>query len=193
MIMWTHDNEANNLPWVVPVAKGGTHTGGPRPGNCYEEWASFANQLTSPKTLKCPSDKRTIAAESFTTKPVGGFYNPKYQNNAVSYFIGLDAGRSGGAQNTFDKSQTHVLAGDTNLKVAIPGEGCGSSGVNNAAGLDPRAGTPVLAWTNALHGLSGNLALADGSVHAIAKSQLIKIMKKADDPNSPRVHALMPK
>lgn len=192
LIMWVNDNEANNLPWQVPVAQGGTKAAG-KAGDPYREWRTVAAQLSSPKTFACPSDKRVKIAQSFTTKQDGGFYNPSYQNNSISYWVGLDAGLvyvNGNPVGKFENAQQHIVTGDSNLRVQSPSVNC-SSGVNNAAQLDPKAAAPVLQWTNAIHGLVGNLAQADGSVHSVPKGELIRLMSKGDDNGS--VHVIMAK
>ena len=199
MIMWTHDNEANNFPWRVPESAGGTLLGTvanpqTRDVNCWQEWATFAPQLTTPKTLVCPSDKRARVAETFTTSNSRrGFMNPTYQNNALSYFIGLDAGvvdLGGGRVLKIENAQQHVVTGDINIRNDGAGVGC-SSGVNTAVQLNPRNAGTQTAWTNAIHGLSGNLATADGSVHSVVTGGMIELMRAGDDNGS--IHMLFPK
>ncbi len=141
-------------------------------------------------------------ADSWTTSPEGGFLHGNYQNNAVSYFIGLDAGTmsrnpAAGDYTTimaWDRAQDQAITGDRNIRVDGGPGGC-SAGVNNAwtVSVKNQDGTPKTsqcAWTNAVHGLQGNLAILDGSVSIVNQNGLIEEMRKSDDNGS--VHFLMP-
>src|SRR5207253_799805 len=95
---------------------------------------------------------RKIAVD-FSYSPIGGFLNPSYKNNAASYLIGL---------HSFYDDPRSVLSGDRNVRYDTIQTAC-STGIGSTLGIfaDPRA-TPR--WTNAIHGLSGNVLLTDGSV-----------------------------
>jgi len=189
LILWTHDNERNNFPWRVPVADGGTQAGG-KSGNAWFEFAWASNQIESPKVLVCPADRETkLKADNWGRTPEGGFVHQNYRNNAVSYFVGIDAGYVGGALS-IENAQEHILIGDRNLRVDRVGQGC-SSGINNAASILVRGNPTVAQWTNAVHGFQGNLALVDGSVQQTTTSQMLDYFERGDDNGN--VHILLPK
>ena len=192
MLLWTHDNERNNFAWRVHVRDGGTQiprAEGGKAANAWVEFAWYSNQIVSPKVLACPSDKeRSRLADSWGQNPQGGFVHNSYRGNALSYFCGVDAGYVGG-QLSIDQAQEHVIVGDRNLQTDDRGNDC-SSGINNASEIRSR---PIerAAWTNAVHGLQGNLGLADGSVHQTTTSEMHEYFARADD--NGRVHILMPR
>ena len=189
LLLWAQDNERNNFPWRVPVADGGTQTPD-RPGNAWAELAWASNQLESPKILVCPSDRETKRmADSWSPFADGGFVNPGYRGNALSYFVGLDAGFVGGAL-ALEESQEHILTGDRNLRVDRTGQKC-SSGVNNAAAILVRDNPSVATWTNSVHGSRGHLALVDGSVRIYDARQMLDLFQRGDDNGN--VHLLMPR
>jgi prepilin-type N-terminal cleavage/methylation domain-containing protein len=197
--MWVHDHERNTFPFrirAVPVAGGGYDPDEGTVGAAFDDnpWFQFSwisNELTSPKILVCPSDKKKLVANGWTTAP-GGFLNPAYQNNACSYIIGLDAGYfSATGTLAYDQAQRHLLTGDRNIRCTTPGgRGC-SSGVMNAAECVTRPMDANINWTNVIHGLIGNLATVDNSVVSADKAQLQQILAFADD--NGYVHLLIPR
>jgi len=88
-----------------------------------------------------------------------------------------------------EESSEHVLTGDYNMRVSGR-SGC-SSGVNNASQVTVDLNTRIAdtEWTNNVHGLSGNLALADGSAHQTTSEDLQLFIGKGDDNGS--VHLLL--
>ena len=83
----------------------------------------------------------------------------------------------------------HVIAGDRNLRT--DGFGPCSSGVNNIWQINGRNPSTVAAYTNSIHKMKGNCAVADGHVEqANSRSALTNLMSTADDNGS--VHLLLP-
>lgn len=109
---------------------------------------SMSNELSTPKVLWCPADKREPAT-NFTWLPPSN----------ISYFVGLNA-----AEN-FPQS---ILAGDRNLT---------TNGVPVTMGLLPVTTNTVLGWSRAMHKRSGNLALGDGSVQPTTESRLQDLVR----------------
>jgi hypothetical protein len=110
-------------------------------------FCTMSNELSSPKILFCPEDRKRKTASDF-----GSDFNRTH----VSYFVGIDAERKSSLQM--------ILAGDDNLLVA--GKPV-QSGILNLATNAPVEWTKERikktwseGWVHAL----GNLALADGSV-----------------------------
>jgi prepilin-type N-terminal cleavage/methylation domain-containing protein/prepilin-type processing-associated H-X9-DG protein len=149
----------------------------------------MSNELSTPKILNCPSDNwHTLAATNFTypdllgcgiptgaplMAPVGG-------QTKISYFINGDANES--------DSQS-IMYGDVNIGYAATAAANVAAGYsfNQANATAPRTQIPskaldytawaaaTTAWSftpNDMHGKSGNLALADGSVQTATISQL---------------------
>lgn len=101
----------------------------------------MSNELSTPKILTCPLDKRT-AATNFTD----------FNNSHVSYFAGLDADES--RPGTF-------LAGDGNI----------TNGQQRIKGMLFLQANQNIGWTKELHNQTGNVAMWDGSVQQIANKQ----------------------
>ena len=96
MLMWVNDHEANNFPFRVSLGDGGSYIA---PGEASPPWAGLrnnswfqfawiSNELSDPKILVDPADKKKVAAPDFFQ-----FANsPTYKNNSCSYCMQLDAG-----------------------------------------------------------------------------------------------------
>jgi len=194
IIQWVHDSEGANLPWRIPTADGGIMDAA-LAGNLWYTWLFESNYLESPKILVCPSDKKPkppLVADNWFNTPNGGFTHQNYRNNAVSYWIGLDAGTThqGNNNNVYaaEKLQGAAINGDPNIMVDGTSTCSALPGGVVVPQMTPRNATTRTAWTNAVHGFVGNVGLFDGSVQAASTSQLIEIMKESDDNNS--VHIL---
>ena len=57
--------------------------------NAWYQFLSFSNEVRDPRVLVCPSDAVARPAKNYSLLADGGFLNPRYQNNAVSYALGL--------------------------------------------------------------------------------------------------------
>ena len=154
-LVWANDNDSK-WPWLVNAADGGLNNlngGSPISANPYIHFAWVSNELVTPAVLICPSDKAKLSkgATDFGKNINGGFQHINYQNNAVSFFVGLDA--------NYAKAPESMLTGDRNINVSR-NKTCGTVGVPATAvdGLDSNVG-----FTNGIHRLSGNVGLADGS------------------------------
>jgi prepilin-type N-terminal cleavage/methylation domain-containing protein len=170
-IMWVHDNDAYSCHWRVPMKYGGLGCNNPGPGwgNAYAragdawyQWAHISNQLMSPKVLLCPADKEKALNMANTWPEL--FIK---QNSAVSIGVGVDASAGpNGVLFPFEQSQAHIMSVDRNLQ--NDGVGSCSAGIRNIFLGSWNPGTKKLsgkvAWTNALHGIYGNLGMVDGSV-----------------------------
>ena len=196
--MWVEDSEGNSFPWRVLLSMGGTQPdSGIKPGNAYREFLTISNELSTPKSLVCPSDKKKFPATEFGTTPNGGLANPGFANNSISYFISLDAGtryRGGKTVPAFDEAQNQVVTGDRNFQVDLPAGAGGicSAGVNNASTILtlPLSGNAL--YNKEIHVLGGNLALADGSARFTRNSEFGRAMQETDDSGNGLVHLLLP-
>ena len=199
IVQFAHDSEAGNVPWAIDYATGEGTWKHPSPDakDIWFQWAWMSNSIGSPKVLVCPSDKQTTVVADSWGFQAGGLPWNGVQNNACSYFIGLDAGAlsrtiNGKAYNNYlslDQSQNHCVTGDRNFSVDAPSVGCSRMAAAVAKLVNGGATATVAAWTNGLmHGVVGDLAILDGSVQAVNTSGLREIMKRADDNGS--VHIL---
>ena len=198
-IIWVHDHEKNALPWRVDCTDDGTKVpNGVDCGfsglnnNAYFQFGWVSNELNTPKILACPADKQVKVADSFNRDPSGGFFNGTYQNNSISYALGLDAGANGkgGAILPFENSQNHILITDRHMQVTDGQGGC-SSGVSPAwiiNGIKSPSRTPAhsswLIKPNYGHGPIGIVALCDGSAQKCVRKDLNDLLDQADDNGS---------
>ncbi len=104
-------------------------------GEVFRHFRAMSNELSTPKVLVCPSDKRKTAS-NFSV----------LSNANISYFVSLDA------QSTFPQA---LLAGDRNLM---------TNGVPVGSGLLELTTNLTVGWTAVMHKNTGNLVLGDGSV-----------------------------
>jgi type II secretory pathway pseudopilin PulG len=146
--IWEGDN-GGKYPMKVSVTNGGAMEVVVN-GDVSAIFRAMSNELSTPKTLRCPQDtKRTVATDF-----AGGLSGAN-----ISYFVGLDAN---------DQYPQMILAGDDNLAV---------NGVRVHPGLLNLSTNAAVEWTeNERHGLPqqwsfrnqhfriGNIGLADGSV-----------------------------
>ena len=195
-IMWINDSEIVDLPWRVPQSEDGTRSATNRSTEAWKEFLSVEKYLPDPRVLACPADKeRNRSFVVNWSEGAKGLRNPKYRNNAVSYFLNLDCGAktdSQGVDSSWLLAQSHVLAGDRNLRVDEQGAIC-SVGIVNVA--EVRTGNAKdhwgsTAWTDSLHNEKGNLAVADGSVVTAAQSTLRSLLSESNDRGS--IHLLIP-
>jgi prepilin-type processing-associated H-X9-DG protein len=122
--------------------------------NLYVQFAAISNFLATPKPLADPADMRRALQPAWhwgTTQ--GGLWNPGFQNNSVSYFLGLHGDM---------RMPREVLAGDRNLFASGFVSSC-SSGLSPVTVLERDAAR----WTNDVHGLTGNVLFFDGSVKQV--------------------------
>ena len=128
IVQFAHDSEAGNVPWAIDYATGEGTWKHPSPDakDIWFQWAWMSNSIGSPKVLVCPSDKQTTVVADSWGFQAGGLPWNGVQNNACSYFIGLDAGAlsrtiNGKAYNNYlslDQSQNHCVTGDRNFSAS---------------------------------------------------------------------------
>jgi prepilin-type N-terminal cleavage/methylation domain-containing protein len=219
--LWISDNDKNNLPYrvnwrdgglLVPTGDAGPPGGFDVPGigtypiglrnNVFLQFLWLYKDLNDPGVLACPADKDRKIASSWINDVNGGFAHANYQNKAVSYTIGLDAGVTydpsvSGAVLNWAGSQTHVLLTERHMEFNGQNASCSASvgvayTVQNKGVTGP--GTPAnVGWKEnnpKLHSKVGDVALADGSAHTTTKKQLDELLDQGDDNGS--LHFLYP-
>jgi hypothetical protein len=163
-----HDQQ---MAWRVTTAEGGNFDH-PLKNNAFIQFSILSNLVASPRILIDPAEDRPTArgATEWSNQLQGGLLHPSFGNNAVSYFLGLDGNFT---------TPASILSGDRNLRHGGV-SGC-SSGVTPAANLAGGGPSGVAAWTNGVHGVSGNIVLYDGSVHEVDTSRLRMHIRVPDD------------
>jgi prepilin-type N-terminal cleavage/methylation domain-containing protein len=151
--LWSMDQEGR-YPWQVPVTQGGSH----ERRNAWQHFAVAATDFGTPQILACPSDRRR-AAQHWNAS-TGGFAWPGTgQNNALSYFAGLEAAEA---------RPLALLSGDRNVTGGRANVACTNAlPVYMDAYALEAADVPNVAWTTELHNRAGNLLAADGSTHPV--------------------------
>ena len=150
------------VPWHTPVIDGGTY--GASAGMAWRNFSAVSNDLAAPQVLVCPSDKATrMIAGSWAE-----FMAPAFQSNAVSYFVGLDA---------YEEIPIAILAGDRNIAGGASDRCASVASPPGVRSREFKAGNTSVRWTNAVHGLSGDIALTDGSVQ---RANSIELRELAD-------------
>src|ERR1051325_4719118 len=175
--LWASDHNDTN-PFMVETNEGGIK-GLAAANNIWFQFAWISNELRTPKILVCPADTNTLrVARDFSSRSDGGFLNPVYRNNAVTYFLGL---------HTFRDNPRSILGGDPNVTPTSVGGACSYSGLTSIISL--AANPPTTFWTNALHGLEGNILFNDTSVQTTSGGDLSNILLSSSTDNQ-RVHII---
>jgi competence protein ComGC len=149
---WALDHN-ENYPMQVSVTNGGTMEFA---SQAFFTFQVLSNELSTPKILLCPAEKR----RKFATDFLSDFSNAK-----ISYFVGADACQSNPAM---------FLAGDRNITNAA---------IIRGGYLDLTTNQPA-GWTHELHERQGNMGLADGSVQQFSSSKLRHAMQFTGDPRN---------
>jgi competence protein ComGC len=190
--LWANDHR-DQMPWRVDISEGGTQHN-PLQNNSFVNYGVMSNELVTPIILACPSDDTAKPARTFSSSPADGFFNPNYRNRAISYFIGLDSFLTE-PETASQSAFVAALAGDRNLQVDAINVIC-SSGVTAAAGVYPyirlNNTTPHTKWTNAIHGIFGNILMIDGQVAQTSGIRAVDAIAPPIDDNG-SYHVLMPR
>lgn len=167
--MWASDH-TRQFPWRTTTSEGGEFivmsgsvNGGPRVANAWVEYAFISNQLVTPHILACPADSGVKVASEFSNDGTRGYMSTALRANATSYFINV---------HTLSEVPSRALFGDRNLSFEDNTTSC-SLGFQNVSHFFsmPSFGSGGR-WTNAVHGLEGNLARVDGSVRTTTSEQV---------------------
>jgi type II secretory pathway pseudopilin PulG len=160
------DNARGTFPWRVAVAEEGSKG----QSEAWRHFAAIGGSIGSPRILVCPSDEARTGALDFGNGR-DGFAT--LRDRSVSYFAGSDA------DPIYPNS---LLAGDSTLRATRENAQCGFGSLRPASELDA-SNVAGVAWTNRLHGVSGNLALSDASVRSLTSEQLRRLVSASLQPN----------
>src|SRR5258706_139939 len=176
--VWS-DSHEDKIPWLVPVANGGTAES-TLMNNAWFNYLAVSNELGNPALLGCPSDNVKLATRWDLGD--GGFSNPGYRNNSLSYLVGCHG------DMTLPFS---VLSADRNIIPDNVNAGC-SIGFRTVIQIAPRSGT-VTGWVSTnVHWGTGNLLLTGGNVVETGTAQLRKMLSDAN-PDNGSEHYLLPR
>ncbi len=186
--LFANDND-NKYPNLT------TPPGDPAPlfGGAWGNFQAAGNEITSPKTLICPSDSKRPAASSkntpateFSTVAVPQpfqFHHANHQNKALSYFIGVEV------DETYPQM---ILSGDRNIGAGDPlkNEPPANNAVYTAAAPQILGGSttpapgvkPAAAFADSIHSKAGNIGLADGSAQQVTTAKLREQLMNSGDP-----------
>ena len=174
---WANDHDGA-FPWMVSVNEGGSH----EKRNAFQHFLTASNELSTPKILCCPKDSRR-PAEHWGQSPGGFAWPGTGENNALSYFVGLDARETA--------PQT-LLCGNRNLAGGRPSVACSSapSGFTDAYSLGT-SDAPTVRWNAGMHAPGGNMLTADGSALEQTSLGLRKLVLNSDEARND-FHVLLP-
>jgi hypothetical protein len=196
-LLWVNDHESSQFPFRVPMTNWGSFgTTDPLRNTAWWQYSFLSNQMNGPQILVCPADKtvglpRRVATSWSSSDTNGGFLSVGFRNRATSYTIGLDSilslhGQGGPSEQ--------VLGSDRNIQFDGRDTACSSAvgearfiRVKGKGGRNPPATAP---WTNAIHGLHGNVLCLDGSVHQTLTTELGELCDLSDDAGT--IHFLAP-
>jgi prepilin-type processing-associated H-X9-DG protein len=147
--IWQQDNA------VYPMQYKTNGFDGPAYANQRQMFIYFqvlSNEVTNPKLMVCPADKKRSAATNFTA----GF-----DSSHVSYFAGLDAEAA---------VPMTLLAGDRNIEVKgnAPKNGLLEITTNQVSNLTNQ----TVMWTREIHQNAGNVLYADSHVEQLTSKKL---------------------
>ena len=180
--LWASDHDDQN-PYLLDPNQGGIR-GVAVANNIWYQFAWLSNELATPKVLVCPSDTNILRiARDFSFSADGGFLNPAYRNNAVSYFLSLHA---------FRDNPHAILAGDRNLQASSTGGACSYSGLSSVSTLQGFGIASTALWSNALHGLQGNVLFNDRDVQTTSSVELWNLVV-GPSTDAQRLHFLTPR
>jgi hypothetical protein len=147
-------------PSPIPVPNLGTFPSSVRV-NVWFQFLWMSRELETPSVLACPGDLSRRRALTFLNDPNGGFVHLNYQNNAVSYFLGL---------HPYPEFPSAILAGERHLSGTQGGSFCSVADLN--ANRISANNVPALQWAPSIHEGFGNLLLQDGRVEEFSTSDV---------------------
>ncbi|HEY0457162.1 MAG TPA: hypothetical protein VGE41_12360 [Verrucomicrobiae bacterium] len=148
--MFSNDHN-EKFPWDVALAEGGTKEHATNI-DAILHFTPMINELTTPKVLFCPTDKKRARASDWAL----------VSNKNLSYFVGLEADET--------RPQT-ILSGDRNLLIDNTNfTGFVTATTNSTINIAPELHEPEI-----------NIALADGSVQQMTVDILRKQIREKNE------------
>ena len=170
--MWGADH-GNQPPWRTPQSQDGLRPdAGLVPGNAWFDYYYMSNELVTPRILVCPADVGARAANNFSD-----YTAIEFRGNGTSYFINI---------HTASEFPRSALFGDRNVQASTTGTDCSLGNIRSTYAVN----ATNVRWTNAVHGLQGNLVLMDGSVSTTTSEELRQAFRLYEDENGFVSHVL---
>jgi prepilin-type processing-associated H-X9-DG protein len=161
--VWSDDHDGF-FPWWLPEEEEGTRA----QKEAWRHYAIAADDLLTPRILRCPADTTSLTASDFSDHAPNGF--ARLGNKALSYFLAAEANET---------LPAHHLAGDRNLE-GQEGRTCGVADlIDCVTMLFPNNS----GWDYTIHGFAGNIALVDGSVQELNGLALNAFLEQTGDTN----------
>ncbi len=159
---------------VTSIPGGWSHD----PTNLWKLFQLAQNDISRPRVLICPADSARQPAGDFlsgTSSTSESFPHPSKRNNALSYFLALDAKEA---------RPTSLLAGDRNL--ARDSDKTDSEPGRNYLTGEQRLGSTDadvkhLRWNADIHDRGGNIAFMDGSAQQLTSGKLREAVMNSGD------------
>jgi prepilin-type processing-associated H-X9-DG protein len=165
--IWASEHQ-DKLPTQISTTNGGAMEA-VLAGDVAAVFQVMSNELSTPKILFCPADKKRIRAVTFA-RPASAKRdqdNVSFLGNTnLTYFVGLDAN---------DTSPSMFLSGDDNFLVG--GNQAGFGGSPRPSGILSLTTNTPIAWNDTRHMKQGNVGLADGSVQGFSSTALRRALE----------------
>ncbi len=169
--LFATDN-GDRFPTEISVVEGGSSEFADKAGSNYYTFMVLSNELSTPKIIVCPSDKKTEAAvwNKDATRPKASVF--EMTDGALSYGIGTD----GSEQNP--QSFIAIDRNITNSARTVTTKAYyGDFGVDYKT---QKALIDSAGWTQTeQHQGQGNAVMGDGSVQQLSKSRFIDALKNS--------------
>lgn len=161
-------NSGGSAEWIAMKAEGAKYL--------YMTFRCLSNELSTPKILRCRTDKKVLATNWDSALTSG---KDKSGNGCLSYGLGIEAAEA---------KPTMILSMDRN----ITNGGNGGSAVFTAKNPCSQYGnlgtnhTPSMGagWSDDMHQNCGNAALGDGSVQGLSVARLQYLLINSGDTNN---------
>ncbi len=170
--LWSGDNEEKYPMRVLTPIGAAAVIPMTAAADTYRIFQVMSNELSTPKIVSCPADGDRSASTNFSVA---------FNNNSISYFVGRDC----------EETQPQMfLAGDRNVYGPTAAAMTGNNGYGYASGLQTLGtntvtGTiPPYGFSAKMHGASGDVALADGSVQKYSSSKFCAARTTTGDTTS---------
>jgi len=171
---WGNEHD-DRRPWML------FQDGNPLFGNAVSQFMALSNHM-SPALLSDPGEivPNKRVAQNWSGSPSGGFLHLNFQDNALSYILGLHATVA---------EAGNILVADRN--VFFNGFGNCIYGFAPTFNVDRVPPSSFRGWTNGNHGAFGNVLLNDGRVEYTSSQRFYNILFRVNDGSAP-AHFLTP-
>ena len=153
--IFANDNE-DLFPMRLSTNRGGTKEFVDAPFSAFRHFQAMSNELSTPKILVCPEDKKRTWATNWSSA---------FGNQNLSYFVGLEA---------TDMNAASILSGDRYLE----------SSRKSVNGFLVLTTSDTVRWAKKYHAYHGNLLFSDGSVRALASTNLQNAFLNSGSPTN---------